>query len=73
MVKVEFEKQMAWFTEFYDTTLNKTQTIRWFEMFEQFSEKTFENALKAHIRMDDQPFFPPLSKIYNRCETWKKQ
>lgn len=73
MVKEEFEKQMTWFTSFYGVKLNKIQTSVWLEMFGSFPEKIFENALKAHIRNDDQPFFPAISKIYKKCETWKKQ
>jgi hypothetical protein len=66
--KEEFLAEMRIVLEFYDKRVNKTQARIWFEMFSKFSVEVFSKAIKKHLEIDDQNFFPAPAKILKLAE-----
>jgi hypothetical protein len=63
MTKEDFLDEMKWFLEFYEKTLNDTQTKIWFDFFGNFKKDKFHQALVKYIEESKQPFFPAIGEI----------
>ena len=63
MERIEFEKEMSWFLNYYDVVLNKTQTTVWFNNFSKLDQTHFNKMLNLHIKTDADPRFPAIGKI----------
>lgn len=68
MTKEEFSKQMDKLCEFYEKPLSDMQTKVWFNIFCDVSEQQFSEAITEHLKIDDNPNFPAIGKIYKKIK-----